>query len=80
MAKAAHLSFSPNFLMAFLLVLIVANTAYVRGACDRGNSVVVKSCARSNCDSLCRFHSNFIVGHTECSVGPFNTNVCFCCR
>ncbi|KAI3854313.1 hypothetical protein MKW92_050065 [Papaver armeniacum] len=80
MAKSAHLSSSHSFLMAFLLVLIVANTAYVRGECVVGNTVVVKSCPRSNCDSLCRFYSNFIVGHTECTVGPFQTNMCLCCR
>ncbi|KAI3878497.1 hypothetical protein MKW92_042537 [Papaver armeniacum] len=80
MAKAAHLSSSPSFLIGFLLVLIVANTVYVRGVCDVGNSVWVKSCPRSNCDSLCRFASNFVVGHTECTVGPFQTNTCLCCR
>ncbi|KAI3964054.1 hypothetical protein MKW92_014297 [Papaver armeniacum] len=80
MAKAAHLSWSPSFIIGFLLVLIVANTVYVRGVCDVGNTVVVKSCARSNCDSLCRFYSNFIVGHTECTVGQFQINMCLCCR
>ncbi|KAI3964051.1 hypothetical protein MKW92_014294 [Papaver armeniacum] len=67
--------FSPNFLIGFLLVLVVADTVYVRGECTVGNSVPVKSCPRSNCNSLCTIYSNFPVSHTEC-----RSSICFCCR
>ncbi|KAI3995483.1 hypothetical protein MKX01_004122 [Papaver californicum] len=80
MAKPAHLNLSSNFLIGVLLVLIVADTTYVRGECVVGNSVTVKACSRSNCNSLCRFASNFIVSHTECEVGAFSINRCLCCR
>ncbi|KAI3952678.1 hypothetical protein MKX01_013640 [Papaver californicum] len=80
MAKPAHLSLSPTFLIGVLLVLIVADTAYVRGECVVGNSVSVKACSRSKCDSLCRIASNFSVSHTECEVGALRLNRCLCCR
>ncbi|KAI3905337.1 hypothetical protein MKX01_040028 [Papaver californicum] len=80
MAKPAHLSLSPKFLIGVFLVLIVADTTYVCGEFVVGNSVSVKACSRSNCDSLCRIASNFLVSHTECEIGALCLNRCLCCR
>ncbi|MCL7041742.1 hypothetical protein MKW94_019682 [Papaver nudicaule] len=79
MAKASHPSLS-HFLIGFLLVLVVADTTYVHGACNVGLRVQVKRCAVVNCDSLCRFNSGFPVDHTECELGAFSQSNCLCCR
>ncbi|MCL7037767.1 hypothetical protein MKW94_026717 [Papaver nudicaule] len=82
MAKAAHLSLSP-YLIGFLLVLVVANTAYVRGECDEGNRVRVSVEGCDDCDNMCRSKSDFQVSHTSClttRAAFFTDYYCICCR
>ncbi|MCL7042977.1 hypothetical protein MKW94_030127 [Papaver nudicaule] len=77
MAKA-HQSLSP-FLIGFLLVLVVADVAYVCACGEWGGHVISESC--DDCDSLCISASSFLVHHTECE--PFNQPdyvACLCCR
>ncbi|MCL7038376.1 hypothetical protein MKW94_005933 [Papaver nudicaule] len=81
MAKA-HLSLSP-VLIAFLLVLVVADVGYVRGQCEVHT---VDSCDGSNCDSYCVGASSFAIHHSSCvslvlddGFGPYISDQCTCC-
>ncbi|MCL7031191.1 hypothetical protein MKW94_022458 [Papaver nudicaule] len=83
MAKS-HLSLSP-FLIGFLLVLVFADVAYVRGQCDLH---AVDTCDGANCDSFCVGASNFLVHHSSCESSVvrtrfgrvINMHECSCCR
>ncbi|RZC89304.1 hypothetical protein C5167_029207 [Papaver somniferum] len=79
MAKV-HPSLS-HFLVGFLLVLIVADVAYVRvESCGEwGKDVCSRTC--DHCDSDCVSARDFLVHHTECRPANFpGYMICTCCR
>ncbi|MCL7042333.1 hypothetical protein MKW94_028982 [Papaver nudicaule] len=79
MAKA-HQS-SSTFLIGFLLLLVVADVAYVcvGSPCGEiGGHVYSQSC--DDCDSLCISASSFLVHHTNCVTANFPGYMsCQCC-
>ncbi|KAI3840358.1 hypothetical protein MKX03_005854 [Papaver bracteatum] len=75
-----HLNLSP-FLVGFLLVLVVADVAFVcvESCGEWGIDVYSRTC--DDCDSLCISASDYLVHHTECRPANFpGYMICACCK